>query len=464
MRKIFVADYTLRQLAEERSSQLLFREKTALVACIDNVGVDAIELAEMSNLKEDTIINKTLAKTVKDSTLCLPVGASLEGVATAWEAIKDAAKPCLMVCMPTSTVTMEYMYHLKAPKMQAKIVELVAECKKYTDCVQFVAMDATRAEPDYLVALAKAVKEAGACCMTLCDDAGDALPEDFVRMVKAIKGAVDIKLYVQANNAMNLAVGNALMAVAVGADGIKVTVNGKDTLTTEAFAGIIRKKGEDIGLTTDLKTTQLHSDIKEMLKALKHHHHVAETTSTMGGNIILDYDSTIADVKDAVLQLGYDLSAEDIGAVYERMHHICEKKSSVAGKELEAIIAADAMQVPSTYHIKNYTLTSSNLTPSVAQVTLIREDKELNGVSTGDGPIDAVLRAIEEAIGFHYELDDFQISSVTEGKEALGSCMVKLLNNGKSYVGNGTSTDTISAAVRSYVNALNKIAYDEENA
>lgn len=464
MRKIFVADYTLRQLAEEKSAQLLFREKTALVSCIDNFGVDAIELSEMSNRKEDTIINKTLAKVAKNSKLCLPVGASLDGVAAAWESIRDAAHPCLMVCMPTSTVTMEYMYHVKAPKMQAKIVELVAECKKYADCVQFVAMDATRADVDYLVELAKAVKEAGACCMTICDDAGDALPEDFVRMVKAIKAAVDITLYVQVSNAMYLAVGNALMAAAVGADGVKTTVNGKNTLTTEAFSSVIQQKGTTVGLTTGLKITQLHSDIKEMSRTLKHQAEGAEDATTMGGGILLDYDSTLADVKDAVLQLGYDLSAEDLGAVYERMHHVCEKKSSVAGKELESIIAAEAMQVPSTYHIKSYTLSSSNLSPSVAHVILERDGQELSGVSTGDGPVDAVFRSIEETIGFHYELDDFQFSSVTEGKEALGSCMVKLLNHGKSYVGNGTSTDTISAALRAYVNALNKIAYDEENA
>ena len=88
---------------------------------------------------------------------------------------------------------------------------------------------------------------------------------------------------------------------------------------------------------------------------------------------------------------------------------------------------------------------------------------ELTGICIGDGPIDAAFRAIEQIIGHHYELDDFQITSVTEGKEAMGSAIVKLRNNGKLYSGNGISTDIISASIRAYINAVNKIVYEEAN-
>ena len=79
----------------------------------------------------------------------------------------------------------------------------------------------------------------------------------------------------------------------------------------------------------------------------------------------------------------------------------------------------------------------------------------------GDGPIDSAFLAIEQCIGHHYELDDYQVQSVTEGKEALGSALVKLRNNGKLYSGNGTSTDIIAASIRAYINALNKIIFEE---
>ncbi|MBQ5746723.1 MAG: 2-isopropylmalate synthase, partial [Clostridia bacterium] len=95
------------------------------------------------------------------------------------------------------------------------------------------------------------------------------------------------------------------------------------------------------------------------------------------------------------------------------------------------------------------------------QVTLRCGDEIICGVSQGDGPIDSAFRAIEQCIGYHYELDDFEIQAVTEGKEALGSALVRLRNNGKLYSGNGISTDIIAASIRAYVNALNKIVFEE---
>lgn len=463
MKKIFVSDITLRKLAEERKVPLLFREKTAIAACIDEFGADALELAAIKKEKEDSIIYKTIAATVKNSAVCLPVGAEIEGVKTAWEAIQDAVKPCLVVSFPTSTVTMEYQYHLKEAKMKEKAVAMVAECRKYCQHVQFVATDATRADISFLIALGNAVKEAGACAMTLCDDAGIAMPEDFAKLVADFKKGCDIKLFVEVNDSMNMANANAFAALNAGADGVKTASVGTSVLSTADFANVLKVKGDSLGIESNLKLTELRTDIKQMTKKLQRDDFQQADNSTMGGDIILDSDSTQTDVQEAVQKLGYDLSAEDIGNVYERMHHFCERKSSVGGKELEAIIASEALQVPATYHIKSYTLTSSNLAPTIAHIVLVRDNHILEGMATGDGPIDTIFRAIEDAVGYHYELDDFQIAAVTEGKEALGSCLVKLRSNGKLYSGNGTSNDIISSSIRSYVNAMNKITYDEES-
>ena len=109
----------------------------------------------------------------------------------------------------------------------------------------------------------------------------------------------------------------------------------------------------------------------------------------------------------------------------------------------------------------NNTTTSSNVLSAMSQVTLKTEGETICGVSAGDGPIDSAFRAIEQCVGHHYELDDFQVQSVTEGKEALGSALVKLRYNGKLYSGNGTSTDIVAASIRAYINALNKIVFEE---
>ena len=93
----------------------------------------------------------------------------------------------------------------------------------------------------------------------------------------------------------------------------------------------------------------------------------------------------------------------------------------------------------------------------MTQVVLSKAGEKIYGVATGDGPVDSAFKAIDQAIGFHYDLDDFQIQSVTQGKEALGSAIVKLSKNGKIYSGNGLSSDIVGASIRAYVNALNKL-------
>ena len=102
---------------------------------------------------------------------------------------------------------------------------------------------------------------------------------------------------------------------------------------------------------------------------------------------------------------------------------------------------------------------SGNILTATAHVVLEKDGQRLSGVSVGDGPIDAAFHAIEQIIGHHYELDDFQIQSVTKGREAVGSSLIRLRAGGMLYSGNGVSTDIIGACVRAYINALNKIVY-----
>ena len=160
--------------------------------------------------------------------------------------------------------------------------------------------------------------------------------------------------------------------------------------------------------------------------------------------------------------LGYDLSEEDGVKVWEAFEHIAARKEQVSSKELDAIIASAAMQVPPTYKVDNFVVNTGSNTSAMAHMKLIRDDKVYEGVSLGDGCIDAVFLAIEQIIGKHYELDDFQIQSVTQGREAMGQAVVKLRSDGKIYSGKGISTDIVCASVHAYINALNKIVYEEE--
>ncbi|MBR1970927.1 MAG: hypothetical protein IKA17_11305 [Clostridia bacterium] len=461
MRKINITDITLKKLSEEREISLLFREKSAIASCADQLGADAVELPAVKNLREDTIVYKTIAQNVSKAALAIPVGFNKGDIASVWECIKDAKKPRLQIELPVSTIQMEYTYHIKQAVMLEKIAELVKEAKKYCDDVEFSALDATRADKDFLVSAVKEAENCGANIITICDNAGASTPEEIAKLVKMVKEAVSVPVYVQVSDRISMGVASAFSSISNGADGLKCAMAGSDVLLAGKISDAVNVCGAQIDAEIELNNTKIHSSIEDMLSKINHEAYENEKTVSERKKILIDSDSTMADVGRAAEILGYELSDSDIGNVYKAIMHVCEKKGAVGAKEFEAMIASSAMQAPSTYHFENYTTTSSNSVNAMSQVTLKCNDEIICGVSSGEGPIDSAFRAIEQCIGHHYELDDFQVQSVTEGKEALGSALVRLRNNGKLYSGNGTSTDIISASIRAYINALNKIVFEE---
>ena len=461
MKTINVTDITLKKLSEDRAVSLLFREKSAIASCADSLGADTIELPAVKNLREDTIIYKTIAQNVRNAVLAIPVGFNKEDIASVWECIKDAKRPRLQIELPVSTIQMEYTYHVKQAAMLEKITELVKGAKEYCEDVEFSALDATRADVEFLVAAAKEAASNGAGIITICDNAGVSTPKEIADLTAKLKAEVNAKVYVQVSDRINMGVASAFEAVSAGADGIKCAMAGKDVILTGEISDAISVCGSQIGAVTKLDTTKIHSSIDDMLSNINHDSYESENTVSEKKKILLDSDSTMAQVANAAEVLGYELSDSDIGNVHKVLMQVCEKKGAVGSKEFEALIASSAMQAPSTYHFETYTTTSSNVASAMSQVTLKCNDEIICGVSSGEGPIDSAFRAIEQCIGHHYELDDFQVQSVTEGKEALGSALVRLRNNGKLYSGNGTSTDIVAASIRAYINALNKIVFEE---
>ena len=461
MRKIHVSDITLKKLSEDRAVSLLFREKSAIANCADRLGTDCVELPAVKNVREDSIVYKTIAKNVQSAALAIPVGFSADEVSVAFDCIKDAKAPRLQVELPVSTIQMEYTYHVKQSKMLEKIGELVSLAKTFCADVEFSALDATRADEDFLIAAVKEAEAKGATIVTVCDNAGTSTPDQIAALVAKVKAAVALPVYVQVSDRINMAVASAFSAMANGANGLKCAMVGKDILLTGEISDAVSTCGTQIDAEIKLNNTNIHASIDDMVSSINHDTYESENTISDKKKILLDSDSTVAQVADAAAVLGYELSDSDIGNVYKALAQVCEKKGAVGAKEFEALIASSAMQAPSTYHFETYTTTSSNISSAMTQIVLKYNDEVICGVSAGDGPIDSAFRAIEQCVGHHYELDDYQVQSVTEGKEALGSALVRLRVGGKLYSGNGTSTDIIAASIRAYINALNKIVFEE---
>ena len=460
MKKIIVSDYTLKELCTKDGSQLLFREKLSVALSISRYGADVIELPPVKKAKEDSVVYKTISESVKNSKILIPVGITGESVKIAAECVKSALHPVLQVSLPVSTVQMEYMYRLKGPKMVETIKTLVSMCRSYSEEVEFEALDATRAEIPFLIECIKAAEEAGATSIALSDDSGEMMGDEIGAFVSEVKKETKLPLIIKVSDHLSMGVSDALFALKAGADGVKCSITGGNALSTDDFASALRAKGDKIGVRSSLKFTEIHSDIETLLKSMQKSVK-EEENATLDGAVFLDSSSTQEEVSEAVKALGYDLDGDDDKKVYDAVKRLTEKKSSIGAKELEAVVASSAMQVPATYTLKSYVSTISNMVNAVSNVILEDENGTLSGVATGDGPIDSAFKAIETCIGHHYELDDFQIQAVTEGKEALGSALVRLRSSGRLYSGNGLSTDICGASIRAYINALNKIAYEE---
>ena len=266
-------------------------------------------------------------------------------------------------------------------------------------------------------------------------------------------------------NSLSMADSCVIAAVKAGAGEIKAAAYPQDCASMMNVARILAAKGDELGARIDMNVTRLSrtvEQIQRMCKAEggKNSPFITGTADT--DDIYLTAHDDCDAVCTAVERLGYDLSQEDCVKVYDAFMQYAEKRDRVGIRELDAIVASAAMQVPSTYKLDNYVITSGSSISATAHMKLLKNGEAMEGVYLGDGPIDAAFLAIEQITGRHYELDDFQIQAVTEGREAMGQTVVKLRSEGKLYSGKGISTDIVGASIQAYLSALNKIAYEEE--
>lgn len=458
MKQVRIADTTLCK----ENSHFSFKEKLEIARQLERLCVDTIELPEIINERTDILFVRTVASFVKKSVISVAAGSSIESIENAKKALSNTAHPSIRIELPVSPALMEYSLHKKAGKMIDYVKKCIETAKEGCDSVEFCAVDATRAETDLLYDVIKAAVEAGATAISVCDSASSMLPDDFADFAADISDKVEVPVGVKCDDRNGLAVAQAILSVQNGVEIVKTTVDG-DCVPLETFAAMIKNCGDSYGFYSNIRFTELHRIVKQINRIAENANNenaVVTLTDADETSINLDVKDTEDDIAVAVKKLGYDLSEEDEAKVYEEFLRVAEKKN-VGAKELDAIVASVALQVPATYKLVSYVINNGNIINSTAQITLEKDGEQLQGICIGDGPVDASFLAIDQIVGHHYELDDFQIQSVTQGKEAMGSALVKLRNGSKLYSGNGISTDIMGASIRAYLNAVNKIVYEE---
>lgn len=469
MKQISITDVTIKQSGKNAGYQLSFREKIELAKLLDKLRVDVIELNPIENVKVDSLLIKSVCSAVKESAVAVPVGMDECNIDAVWAAMGEAKHPRLQVQLPVSAVQMEYLAGKKPAAMLELIGALVAKCKSLCPDVEFVAEDATRSDMQFLSEAIKTAVAAGATTVTVCDTAGTSLPAEFSEFVENITANIPeletVRLGVCCSDSLSMADGCAVASIRGGAVEIKAAAYGDMTVSLANIVKIISAKADVLDTATTVNATQIKritDQIDWMCRTNRSKNSPFDSGVQSEGEAYLSEHDDLSAVAKAVALMGYELSDEDNVKVFEAFQKIAAKKKTVSEKELDAIVASAALQVPPTYKLDSYVINTGNIISATANVKMAEDGKMTEGISLGDGPIDAAFLAIEQIVGRHFELDDFQIQAVTEGREAMGESIVKLRSSGKLYSGRGISTDIIGASINAYINALNKIVYEEK--
>ena len=468
MKKISISDVTLKTVG----LGLSFRQKLELAKALDRVGVSVIETSPVTSGAQDVILVKSLASAVKDCVLCVPVEDNLDET---WTALSGAAHPRLQVSVPVSTVRMEYVCRMKSDAVVRMIGQRVKACSQRCSDVEFVAEDFARADRELLLSAVSAAVENGATTVTLYDSAGMSLDFECLEWLRWMRSVLPegVRLGYWCSNELFLADSCAFAAVRAGANEVKTSPYGNETTSLKRFVKLVETRQDIAGVTIDVKATELPRTIQQIktIADFRKSGNPEIQVSSTSDELTLSAEDDRDMVIKAVSQLGYDLDTEDEQSVYDAFLLQAGKTGAVTPKELDAIARAVAFQAPAVYRLESYLINSGNGITSTCHIKLKRatnsqqpgqsnSQQPLECVALGDGPVDAAFKAIEQLVGTSYELDDFQIQSVTRGSKALGGAIVSLRHDGRLFTGRGVSSDIVEASIMAYLNALNKILAD----
>lgn len=475
MREIKICDTTLCSLIGQGVA-LSFKESLEAAKLIEKSGADTVQLPALSEDKRDAITARSIAATLQDAAVAVECRVDSEAIARSLAVLKAAKKGIIALTVPVSVVQMEYLCKQKPEVFLSSVLAAIEQCKAADIAVELVLDDITRGDKGFYSVLIPQAIKAGVKSFTVSDNAGILLPDEAREFVKGIRELINdesISCGFAARNSLGVASANAAAAVMGGADSLKLAFNGMGTagLSMEQWAQLVRIKGDALGISCNINIAELQRLAKQLESIIGMHRsnpspfsHImpARSEEDIAGSE-LGEDTDMQTLAHRIESLGYDMSDEELQKLYEKFRVLASKKK-VHNRDIEALVADMARQIPPTYRLIDYMVMAGSNISATANIRMEKKGEPLQTVSVGDGPVDAAFLALEKAVGCHFELEDFNIQAVTEGREAMGDAYIKLRYNGKLYAGRGIDTDVIGSCIRAYINAVNKILYEEKQA
>ena len=493
--RVHIFDTTLRDGEQSPGISLNTAEKVEIAQQLARLGVDVIEAGFPITSPGDFEAVEAIARGVEGPTICGLARTHKADIDAAWGAVKDAARPRIHTFISTSDIHIEHQLKTDREDVKGQARAAVRLARSYCDDVEFSPMDATRADIEFTAEVCAIAVEEGASVINVPDTVGYTTPEEYAeywrRLYELVPGLDEVETSVHCHDDLGLAVANSYAGLLAGARQVECAVNGigerAGNCSLEEIAMLVRVREDAHGLTTGIETREL-ARTSRMVSRLTgyaiqpnkavvgrnafahesgiHQDGVLKERSTYeimdatevgleSNSIVLGKHSGRHALKDALEQLGFKVEGNALNAAFKRFKEVADRKKQVTALDLEAIVSDEMREKADAHELAWFEVEAGSRRDPVARVAVkMPSGEESVGKSGGDGPVDAIFRAIQVATETECELRQYTVEAVTGGEDALGQVTVMLRAAGRLATGQGVATDILEASARAYVRAL----------
>jgi 2-isopropylmalate synthase len=500
--EVLILDTTLRDGEQAPGNSLTPEEKVRLARQLELLNVDIIEAGFPAASEDDYRSVREIAEQVRGPRIAALARCQDRDIDLAGEALRPAARSRLHVFVSTSDLHIRDKLRSTREDVLAMLRRAIQRARQFTDDVEFSAEDASRTDPDFLCQVVRAAIEEGASTINLPDTVGYASPAEYAAMFRTVRERVPessrITLSAHCHDDLGLAVANTLAAIEAGATQVECTVNGigeragNAALEEIAVASRVRSAAFQFRCNVETReiyrTSQLLSYMTGVFpqpnKAIVgrnafaheagiHQHGMLQNGLTyeiiqpdMVGiprsTLVLGKHSGRHALERRYLELGYQLGAEELAAVYQEFIALAERKREILDEDLLALLHQSFHDAPEEFQLTHLRVVCGSVT-ATAEVRMTGPwQGERSARGTGDGPIAAAFTAVSEILGRAVEVQSLNLRSVTPGRDSVGQVFLQAKIDGKTLSGHSASTDIVEASARALVHALNKARYAEQ--
>jgi len=493
--RVVIFDTTLRDGEQSPGISLNTTEKLEIAHQLARLGVDVIEAGFPIASPGDFEAVRAIAREVHGPVIAGLARAHAADVERAADAVRDAERPRIHTFISTSDIHIQHQLQSTRENVKGQARAAVAHARSFVSDVEFSPMDATRADVEFTAEVVQIALDEGATTINIPDTVGYATPQEYAaflgRLGELVPELRDVVLSVHCHDDLGLAVANSLAGVQAGARQVECAINGigerAGNASLEEFVMLLATRSADLGYTTGVNTREIARTSRMVSRltgypvqpnkaivgrnAFAHESGIhqdgvlkdrstyeimdATTVGLEGNDLVLGKHSGRHALKSALQELGFHVEGQALNTAFRRFKEIADRKKHVTAMDLEALVTDELRDELRSYSLEWFDVDVSNRRPPHARVSVrTPAGEQVVGDFTGDGPVDAIFRAINAATKREARLREFRIDAVTGGQDALGEASVVLELAGQSAAGQGVSTDIIEAAAQAYVRAL----------